>query len=61
MRQDCIVSEHIVLDPENRREVTWDEGRAALLISSILSRFKSRSLLTKLIVVSGLFHPSHYI
>ncbi|KAG9237047.1 hypothetical protein BJ875DRAFT_184483 [Amylocarpus encephaloides] len=31
-----IVSGHIILDPEYQREVVWDEGRASLLITSIL-------------------------
>ncbi|TVY21897.1 hypothetical protein LARI1_G000276 [Lachnellula arida] len=33
---DCIDSGHIVLDPAYQREVVWDEGRASLLITSIL-------------------------
>ncbi|KAK0110123.1 hypothetical protein ONS95_002776 [Cadophora gregata] len=32
----CIESKSIVLDPDYQREVVWDEGRAALLITSIL-------------------------
>ncbi|TVY49928.1 hypothetical protein LOCC1_G000508 [Lachnellula occidentalis] len=34
--EDCIDSGHIVLDPDYQREVVWDEGRASLLITSIL-------------------------
>ncbi|KAH8684293.1 hypothetical protein BGZ60DRAFT_523515 [Tricladium varicosporioides] len=33
---DNIESGHILLDPEYQREVVWDEGRASLLITSIL-------------------------
>ncbi|KAL5317190.1 hypothetical protein ACEPPN_014285 [Leptodophora sp. 'Broadleaf-Isolate-01'] len=32
----CIESKSIVLDPDYQREDVWDEGRAALLITSIL-------------------------
>ncbi|TVY83145.1 hypothetical protein LSUE1_G002651 [Lachnellula suecica] len=35
---DCIDSGHIILDPDYQREVVWDEGRASLLITSILSK-----------------------
>ncbi|PBP28406.1 hypothetical protein BUE80_DR000793 [Diplocarpon rosae] len=34
--EGCIESKSIVLDPGYQREVVWDEGRAALLITSIL-------------------------
>jgi hypothetical protein len=34
---ECIESKAIVLDPDYQREVVWDEGRAALLVTSILS------------------------
>lgn len=37
---DCIDSGHIVLDPDYQREVVWDEGRASLLITSILSMIR---------------------
>ncbi|KAF4624405.1 hypothetical protein G7Y89_g13767 [Cudoniella acicularis] len=33
---DNIESGHIILDPDYQREVVWDEGRASLLITSIL-------------------------
>ncbi|RDL37016.1 uncharacterized protein BP5553_04449 [Venustampulla echinocandica] len=34
--EDNIESGHIILDPDYQREVVWDEGRASLLITSIL-------------------------
>ncbi|CZT50880.1 uncharacterized protein RSE6_11948 [Rhynchosporium secalis] len=32
----CIESKSIILDPDYQRELVWDEGRAALLVTSIL-------------------------
>ncbi|CZR51618.1 uncharacterized protein PAC_01495 [Phialocephala subalpina] len=32
----CIDAKSIILDPEYQRDVVWDEGRAALLVTSIL-------------------------
>lgn len=33
----CVESGSILLDPDYQREVVWDETRAALLVTSILS------------------------
>jgi hypothetical protein len=37
---ECIQSKSIVLDPDYQREVVWDEGRAALLVTSLLSMLR---------------------
>jgi hypothetical protein len=59
--QECIESKAIVLDPDYQRDVVWDEGRGALLITSILSRCN----LTRLSCGfadkdSGLFYTSNH-
>jgi hypothetical protein len=59
--QECIESKAIVLDPDYQRDVVWDEGRGALLITSILSRYN----LTRLSCGfadndSGLFYTSNH-
>ncbi len=36
--EDCIEARSIFLEPNYQREVVWDEARAGLLITSILSK-----------------------
>jgi len=36
--EDCIEAKSIFLEPNYQREVVWDEARAGLLITSILSK-----------------------
>jgi uncharacterized protein with ParB-like and HNH nuclease domain len=38
IHQECIEAKSIFLEPDYQREVVWDEGRAATLINSILSK-----------------------
>lgn len=58
----CIESKSIVLDPDYQREVVWDEGRAALLITSILSTFNAPTIRMKCIeLYSGLLYSAHHL
>jgi hypothetical protein len=58
---ECIDAKSIILDPEYQRDVVWDEGRAALLVTSILSTLNhalhNYSLLT---TFSGLFYSAYH-
>jgi hypothetical protein len=54
---ECIESKAIVLDPDYQRDVVWDEGRAALLVTSILSKLTRDLLLQQLTFQVGYFVP----